>query len=110
MASKEVRALSASQTSKIPTSNNCVSSIPKNCAELKDFETCQICKDGFFKNENDCLANPVIAIPNCKEYSAANRCKECYNGYRLTPAPEYHCTEVENVSHCEIFNGSSFIT
>ena len=107
---KEERALTASVTTKVETSSNCIAIIPQHCEQLKDFQTCHICLMGYFLKNSDCVVNPPLAIAHCEDYTSQDRCRKCEQGFRLTPAPDYKCRAVQTVQFCAEFDGSAFDT
>ena len=73
-----------------------------NCAEFKDYKTCEKCKEGFYLAENLCVENPKNFIDKCDKYKNSSECSQCLQGFFLETSTT--CTAVVAVENCELYN------
>ena len=85
----------------------CVRIEVENCEVFKDYQNCDECVLGYFKNDlNLCVLNPLDGIPNCNKYKSQLKCDECIEGYHLKSEAQCYkngliekCIEFSQVSN-----------
>ncbi|OHS96483.1 hypothetical protein TRFO_37341 [Tritrichomonas foetus] len=75
-----------------------------NCANCSDDKaTCNICKDGYYKVNDNLCNNCHQSCKTCENGNADTNCLECADGYRkeINSKGEEYCTNCNEYSNCE---------
>ena len=97
---EKVRDNTENQTNENPPSSQCIDKpISLNCSQQNEFYQCEICKDGYFKtDENKCVEGTV---DHCLKYGSDNdTCTKCNIDYYL----KNRICNVRNMKNCKDFN------
>ena len=80
-----------------------------NCHIYKNSETCDICKENYYLNDNNgCSPYPKDIISNCERYISPSSCYQCKDGFHIDNLNK--CIPNEIYLNCDEYDKTSLTT